>query len=83
MYSLVWTPEARADAAAAWADAADPLAVLRAVDQAETTLRDDPHAAAVHLSEGLWRLTVAPLEFFFAIDQPARTVTISQVNTVP
>jgi len=74
--------DAQAELAQIWLDAEDRQAVTQASAGIDTALAVDPASNAAHLSEGLWRKRMTPLEVAFAIRDQDRIVEISSVKTV-
>ncbi|HET6576027.1 MAG TPA: type II toxin-antitoxin system RelE/ParE family toxin [Fimbriiglobus sp.] len=70
------------DLARIWLAAPDPDEVTRADATAEQLLSSDPAGRGVHLAEGLYRLTVAPLVLYYAIDDDRKLVRVASIGEV-
>ena len=75
-------PDAEDDLADLYLSATDPTAVTAADAAGYRLLTADPYTNGTPLPEGLWRLIVAPLAFFYAIDETARHVSVTNIRRV-
>ncbi|HEX6960393.1 MAG TPA: hypothetical protein VF175_00890 [Lacipirellula sp.] len=82
-YSVVYLTEAEDELVLAWEEADDRSAVARAANEADEILARSPHERSVFLGEGLWRLEVSPLRFYFAIREQDLIVEVSNVVGIP
>jgi hypothetical protein len=81
-YAVIGSRDADNDLAYLWIHATDRDAVTAAQHQIDTELARDPHHAGSELSEGLWRIKVAPLKAFYEIDDQAGIVRITRIDRV-
>lgn len=81
-YRVELLPSAVADLADIWLQAQDPAAVTRADTTADQMLRRDPFGCGAFVAEGLYRLTVAPLAFYYTIDTAQQLVEVSAIREV-
>jgi len=81
-YTVVWLEDAQDELARIWLDAEDRQVVTQASADIDASLAVDPASKGDHLSEGLWRFRMPPLEVAFAIREQDRIVEISNVKTV-
>jgi hypothetical protein len=79
-YEVVYYPEAEDDLAILWLRASDRTAVALASELADRLLAVDPYQNGLPLAEGLWAITVAPLRFYFQIDEASRRVEVTRVR---
>jgi len=82
-YRVKWLREALRQLAAIWTQASDRMAVTSAEAQIQQLLTRDPLHNGQHVSEGLYRLLIAPLSVTYTIDQAQRTVEVNSVSWVP
>jgi hypothetical protein len=78
-YTVVYLADAEAELASIWNEKDDRSRVRLAADQAEQLLAANPETRSDFLSEGLWRLQIEPLRFFFSIREADRIVEVSNV----
>jgi len=78
-YTVVSSHEVENDLAAIWSDATDRYQVSAAANSADKLLATNPKESSVEISEGLRRLDIPPLRFYFAIREDDRLVEISNV----
>jgi plasmid stabilization system protein ParE len=81
-FAVELLPAAEDDLAAIWPASPDRVGVTRADAVACQLLSDDPAGRSAHLSEGLYRLTVAPLVYYFSIDDARKLVRVATVRAV-
>ena len=81
-FTLELTPSAQNDLADLWLRSPDPVGVTRADAAAYLLLRRDPLGCGVHVSEGLYRLTVAPLVYYYAVDTTRSHVRVAVISEV-
>ena len=81
-FTVVYLSDAEAELASIWSETDDRSRVRRAADEAERVLAIAPETRSVFLGEGLWRLQIDPLRFYFAIRDADRIVEVSNVNLV-
>ncbi len=79
-YDVELLPAAEDDLAAIWTVSPDRAAVTRASAEAERRLRRDPTGAGTYVAEGLYRLTVGSLQYYYAVDDGRRLVEVSVVR---
>ena len=82
-YEVNWLDDVLGEVVQCWLDAADSeqkSRIRRATDDADRILASDPKRDADHLSEGLWRLEIAPLRLYFVIDEELRLVEVTGVS---
>jgi hypothetical protein len=65
-----------------WLNASDRAAVSRADTTADQMLRRDPLGNGTLVVEGLYRLTVPPLVYYYAADVAQRRVEVSVIGEV-
>jgi hypothetical protein len=82
-FTVSWVPNIRRELHLLWVTASDPAAVRVASDTIEQLLINDPTGSGTHLSEGLWRIVVAPLVVHYTIDTTRRHVEITDCARVP
>jgi len=82
-YHVTWVHYARSLLAAAWLSASDRNAVTRAQAAIDKALATDPKMFGRELSEGLWKIDIAPLGAFYEIDDANTTVTVTDMAFVP
>jgi hypothetical protein len=78
-YSVVYLADAEDDLVRAWEEADDRSVISQAANSADRILADSPRDCTVFLGEGLWRLEIPPLRFYFAIREQDRIVEVSNV----
>jgi len=78
-YTVVSTREVENDLATIWADAADRAQVSTAANSADELLAGTPRESSIEICEGLRRLDIPPLRFYFTIREDDRLVEISNV----
>lgn len=76
-WTVSWKPDIRRELHLIWATSPDSVAVRTASDTIEQLLGADPTANGEHLSEGLWRVILAPLVVHYTIDETLRHVEIT------
>jgi plasmid stabilization system protein ParE len=82
-YSVDWLPDAQQELADIWLLAADRLAVTRAQAEIDRLLASNPLGSGAHLSEGLYKVFVAPLLAFYEVQHGERLVEVSNVKSLP
>lgn len=78
-YQVEWDPLAENELARLWLGAEDPLAISMAQAQADNFLARDAKKYGRYLSEGLYRIDVSPLIFYFTIDSANASVEVTWV----
>lgn len=81
-WTVGWEPSVRSEMHQLWAISPDPAAVRSAAETVERNLASDPTGSGQHLSEGLWRIVVAPLVVHYTIDTARRHVEITDCALV-
>ena len=56
--------------------------IVDATSNLQETLKNDPHEAGTHLSEGLYYVDREPLRAFFTIDDEALVIEIVNVRSL-
>ena len=82
-YTVDWEADAEDALASAWLQSGFSPAVTAAQARIDRLLAADPHGNGVHLSEGLYRIEVAPLTATYSIDDIGRRVVVSAVGCMP
>lgn len=62
------------------AGSGDRVAMTRSVSIAQQTLSSDPQQQGIDIAEGLMRLDVSPLAFYFEVDPAEKLVKIVNVK---
>lgn len=78
-YTVVYLSSAEANLVAAWQVAKDRSAITAAADEADRVLAGAPTDTASLLGEGLWRLELGPLRFYYSVREEDRIVEICAV----
>jgi len=78
-YTVVALPEVEKELAAIWTDASDRSQVSIAANHADELLATNPEKSSTEISEGLRKLDIPPLRFYFAIREEDCVVEISNV----
>jgi hypothetical protein len=78
-YSVVYLAEAEQELISIWEHAADRSRIAEAANSADKALATVPRDRSVCLGEGLRRLEIAPLRFYFAIREDDWIVEVSNV----
>ena len=73
-------PPAEDDLADIWLRSPDPAAVTRADAAADQMLRRDPLGSGTLVAEELYRLTLSPLVYYYAVDAALRRVEVSVIR---
>jgi hypothetical protein len=81
IFSVEWPPEVLSDLADIWLNAPNRQAVTDAEAEIDRLLCRDPHTKGLHLSEGLYRLDVAPLVVTYTVDLTQHHVEVTSVYT--
>ncbi|MBA4063234.1 MAG: hypothetical protein C0501_05885 [Isosphaera sp.] len=81
-FELRLLPAAEDDLADIWVRAPDRAAVNRADALADQLLRRDPVGNGRLVAEGLYRLTLPPLAYYYAVDTDRRLVEVSVIREV-
>jgi hypothetical protein len=81
-FEVKLTTAAEDDLADIWLNSPDPSAVTRADTTADRMLRRDPLGNGTLVVEGLYRLIVAPLVYYYAVDTAAKLVEVSAVREI-
>lgn len=81
-FEVTLLQSAEDDLADIWLNASDRAAVSRVRATADQVLRRDPLGNGVLVAEELYRLTVAPLVYYYAVDAAQRRVEVSTVREV-
>jgi hypothetical protein len=83
-YTVDWVPDAQDELADLWIVGPDRAAITRAQNEIDRRLASNPRGAgATEVAEGLWRMTVAPLTVYYAVDDAQRLVEVSKVVRIP
>jgi hypothetical protein len=78
-YTVAYLDGALEKLASIWENSTDRSAIAQAADTADNILASSPLRHSVPLSEGLWRLDVDPLRFYFTIQEEDRLVQVGDV----
>ncbi len=78
-YTVVSSPEVENDLAAIWTAATDRAQVSTAANNADELLAANPKESSTEICEGLRRLDIPPLRFYFTIREDDRLVEVSNV----
>lgn len=81
-FTVVGSREVEKQLAEIWLAASDRESVTSAANAIERLLRHDPTGHAVHLSEGLWSLSVHPLLVIFEVREADRIVEVASVRRI-
>jgi len=81
-YTVVYLTEADENLIAIWADATDRHRVTESANAADRLLATSPRNGSIEICEGLQRLDIPPLRFYFTIREDDRLVEISNVVRV-
>lgn len=76
-WTVSWKPDIRRELHLLWAAGPDSGAVRAASDSIEELLAVDPTHNGQYISEGLWRIVLAPLVVHYTIDESPRHVEIT------
>jgi hypothetical protein len=74
---VTWEPDVWNELHQLWAIGPDSRAVRAASESIEQLLRINPTGNGEHLSEGLWRIILAPLVVHYTVDETNRHVEIT------
>lgn len=76
-WTVTWEPGVWNELHQLWAVGPDSAAVRNAAESIERLLAGDPLGNGQHISEGLWRIVLAPLVVHYTIDESLRHVDIT------
>lgn len=79
-FAVELIPAAEDELAAAWLRSPDRAAVARADAAAHQLLRTDPLGNGTAVAEGLYRLAVVPLIYYYSVDLTRRHVEVSAIR---
>jgi hypothetical protein len=79
-YKVIWLPSADDQLMVYWMAAKDRDAVAAAQYLIDKQLERDPRHLGQELSEGLWKIYLAPLLAFYEIDEPNGRVVVSDLS---
>ena len=79
-YTVKLLPSAEDDLADIWLRSPDPAAVTQADTTADQLLCRDPFGCGTLVAEGLYRLIVSPLVFYYEIDSAQQLVEVSAIR---
>jgi hypothetical protein len=78
-FTVEWVNDSENQLADIWLRSRKQAAVTAAANRAEQLLASSPDTAGRQVSEGMLRLDVTPLRFYYSIDFARRIVEISDV----
>jgi hypothetical protein len=81
-YLVDWTDPISDTLTLWWAISTQPDALVWARNGIQYLLASDPHKHGTRVAEGLFKLTLPPLQVYFSIDSPNQRVEISHVVEV-
>lgn len=82
-FSVEWLPAAEDELARIWVQAVDRRAVTAAQAEIDRRLSRDPLGNGYHLAEGLYRITVLPLNCTYTVNAARRHVQVTWVWHTP
>jgi hypothetical protein len=78
-YTVAYLDVPLDELASIWENATDRSLVAAAAYTADNILTSSPMRHSIHLGEGLWRLEVIPLRFYFTIREENRLIEVTNV----
>jgi hypothetical protein len=81
-YFVHWTDPVSDFLAAMWVTSTNPDALVSTRNAIQYLLESNPHKHGTPVAEGLWKLTLPPLQVYFNIDSPNMRVEITDVYEI-